>query len=156
MKNFIPILVVIGCAIAFMAADKTADATVSTPSVQLFTPLAAVDSASSHYFLWENDAVRAGTVHWLLDFEKALTDSAATMVITVQQSAQIAPFRNVTQRWYTTDTIAILSGKVATPRRWLKDNYSPELSGRAVRLRVHSTDNHNLTAGRVDMLFKPD
>lgn len=156
MKNILFILLVAFGGFLAMSTTSSPTATVSSTSVQTFTPLTSVDSASAHYFTWSNNALKKGTIYWLLDFQKAVTDSAATLLITVEQSAQTAPLGGVTQRWYTTDTIASLSGKVATPQVWFKNDYTHVLSGREVRLKVISTDNHNLTSGKVDMLYKPD
>lgn len=142
--------------LAFLALRPAEDATVASPSVQLFTPLTAVDSVTAQYLTWTNNSLKTGTVTWLIDVSKAVTDSAKTTVITIEQSAQTAPLMGVSQRWYTTDTIAVLSGKVATPQLWYKDSYTHAMAGREVRLKLVSTDDHALTTGKFDMIFRPD
>lgn len=157
MKNFLMMAAVtLGLGLIVVAAKSSEDITVASPSVQLFAPVTSVDSATARYYTWDNNALKAGTGYFLIDYAKAVTDSAATLYITVEQSAQTAPLQGVTQRWYSTDTIAVLSGKAATPTIRYKDAYSFALAGREVRLKVFSTDNHNLSQGKVDFLYKPD
>lgn len=156
MKNFL-IVAVIALGLGLMlAAAKSSEDTVVNPSVELFAPVTTVDSASAKYYKWSNNALKAGTGYFLIDYAKAVTDSAATLYITVEQSAQTAPLQGVTQRWYSTDTIAVLSGKAATPTIRYKDSYPVQLAGREIRLKVFSTDNHSLSQGKVDFVFKPD
>lgn len=156
MKNFLlMIALTLGLGLVLISAYSE-DETLATPSVELFAPVTSVDSASAKYYTWSNNALRAGTGYFLIDYAKAVTDSAATLYITVEQSAQTAPLRGVTQRWYSTDTVAVLSGKVATPTIRYKDVYPVELGGREIRLKVFSTDNHNLSQGKVDFVYKPE
>jgi hypothetical protein len=155
-KNILALLVVVAGGL-FIAAYSYEDFKVEDPSVQTFTPLTALDSVTSpKYLTWENNSLRKGTGYWLINIAKAVTDSAKTQYIIVQQSAQTAPLRGVTQRWYDTDTIVTLSGKVATPIRTYNGCFSHPIEGREVRLKIVSTDDITISKGDIDFTFKPD
>lgn len=156
MKNFLLMAAIaLGLGLIVVAAKSSED-TVVNPSVELFPTYTTVDSASARYYKWSNNALKSGTAYWLIDYQKPIADSAATLWITVEQSAQTAPLGGVAQRWYSTDTIAVLSGKVATPTVRYKDVYAHALGGREVRLKIYSSDNHALTQGKVDFVYKPE
>jgi hypothetical protein len=133
------------------------DQTVTTNSVQHFDALVSVDDAAPTYLPWTNDALKKGTGYWLINLAKGAVaaDTAKLVTVIVQQSAQTEPLRGVTQRWYNTDTITVLSGKFGeTPSTW-NGSYTHTMSGREVRLALVASDSVRVT-GTVDFVYRPD
>lgn len=159
MKYLISSLLIAALLIGMISWTNNAedDQTVTTNSIEYFDALVSVDDAAPTYLPWTNNAIKKGTGTWLIDLAKGAVaaDTAKLVTIILQESAQTDPLRGVTQRWYNTDTITILSGKHGeTPSTW-NGAHSHTLNGREVRLALVATDSVRVT-GTVDFIYRPD